>query len=60
VAIGGRPEVPGRPRDQMGQILCGPKQIRSVGNAAWWRAPEKDGATLYISGTWDKAKSPVY
>jgi hypothetical protein len=25
----------------------------------WWGAPEKDGAALYKSETWDRAKSPV-
>jgi hypothetical protein len=60
MAVRGRPEVPGYPKDQMGQILRSPEPTGSVGTMVYRVAPEKDGATLYKLGTWDKAKSPVY
>jgi hypothetical protein len=56
MAVGGRPEVPGYPRDQTGHILQSPKLARSVGTVAYRGAPEEDGAELYRSRTRDKAK----
>jgi hypothetical protein len=44
----------------MGQILRSTEPARSVGTTACRGVPEEVGATLYRSGTLDKAKSPVY
>jgi hypothetical protein len=44
----------------MGQMLQSIEPVRSAGPTSYRGAPEKDGATLYRSGTWDKAKSLVY
>jgi hypothetical protein len=59
MALGGRPEVPGYPRDQMGQILRSSKPAGSVGTMVYRGALEEDGAALYKSRTQDKAKSLV-
>jgi hypothetical protein len=59
MTVGGRPEVPGYPSDQMGQILRCLEPAGSAGTMAYRGAPEEDGAALYRSGTRDKAKSPV-
>jgi hypothetical protein len=59
MAAGGRPEVPGYPRDQTGQILGSLELAGLVGTMVYRGASEEDGATLYRSGTLDKVKSPV-
>jgi hypothetical protein len=60
MTVGGRLEVPDYPRDQMGQILQSLEPSGSVGTMVYRGALEEDGASLYISGTRDKAKSPVW
>jgi hypothetical protein len=59
MAVGGRLEVPGYLRDQIGQILQSLEPARSVGTTTYKGAPEEDGATLYRSRTRDEAKFPV-
>jgi hypothetical protein len=59
MVVGGRPEVPGYLRDQIGQILQSPELAESVGMMAYRGAPEKDGVALYRSRTRDKAKSLI-
>jgi hypothetical protein len=60
MTVGGRLEVPGYPRDQTGQILQSLEPSGLVGTMVYRGALEEDGAALYISGTRDKAKSPVW
>jgi hypothetical protein len=57
MTVGGTPEVPGYPRDQIGQILRSPKPAKSAGTMAYRGASEEDGIALYKSGFQDKAKS---
>jgi hypothetical protein len=59
MAVGGRLEVPDYLRNQTGQVLRSLKPARSVGTIVYRGALEEDVAALYISGTRDKAKSPV-
>jgi hypothetical protein len=49
--IGGGPEVPGRLRDQVGQILQGLEQIGLAGDTVCMGVLEEDGATHYRLGT---------
>jgi hypothetical protein len=49
--IGGGPEVPGRLRDQAGQILQGLEQIGLAGDTVCMGVSEEDGATHYRLGT---------
>jgi hypothetical protein len=60
MAVGGRPEIPGYPRDQMGQILQSPELAGTVGSIAYIGVPEGVGVALYRLGTRDKAKSLIY
>jgi hypothetical protein len=59
MADGGRPEVPGYLRYQLGQILQTSKPAGSAGTTMYMGAPEEDGIALYKSGTRDKEKALV-
>jgi hypothetical protein len=60
MVVGGKPEVPGYPRDQIGQILRSPEPAKSGGTTVYRGGPEMVGASLCGSETQDKAKSVVY
>jgi hypothetical protein len=60
MAVGGRPDVPSYPRDQIGQILQSSEPAKLAEAMVYREALEKDGTSLYRSGTYDKAKFLVY
>jgi hypothetical protein len=56
--VGGRLEVPGYPREQMGLILQSPEPAGSAGTMVYRGVPEEVGATLYGSGARGKVECP--
>jgi hypothetical protein len=51
MTVGGRLEVPGYSRDQIGQILRSLELAGSARTMAYREAPEEDSAAIYRSGS---------